>query len=539
MRSLSLLVIFLIDLPLFGQTLNMEFFGNWNGRSSPTVFGRAYSACWGYVAADGREYALLGTTLGTSIIELTDSLNLVERAFISGPSNGWREMKTYKHYAYIVSESSDTLSGAGVQIVDLSNLPTSAQLVKTFIWTHPTTGQRFPSVHTISVSGNYLYLNGGNFSGVRILDISDPVNPRQVGQYVGPYVHDSFIRNDTIFAAAINGEGLDIVDARVKSSPSLVKRIQYPGAGTHNAWTTTDRRYVLTTDEIGSTAPSLKIWNISDIQNPTFVTEVFRPTAIVHNVFVKGNLAYVAWYGDGLRVLDITDPTQPVEVAYYDTYPESVFSYVGAWGADPYFPSGKVIISDMQTGLYVVRYTGDKRGKVVGTIRDALTNQALSDVLLHFIEPVITRWTGSDGKYLFGYAPGTFKVKIERQGYFGREELITVRDGQTDTVNITLSPLVSVEEPTNRIPERFSLSQNYPNPFNPTTTISFTLPEERPIRLSVLNILGQELFVVAEGIRSAGTHQATLDAGRLTTGVYFYKLVAGSFVDVKKMVVLR
>jgi choice-of-anchor B domain-containing protein len=238
-----------------------------------------------------------------------------------------------------------------------------------------------------------------------------------VGRYIGPYIHDSHIRNDTIFAAAIYAnDGLDIIDARNKSNPQRIKLIQYAGSGTHNAWTSHDRQYVLTTDEIGNTPKTLKVWDIRNLQNPTKVAEVSRAPAIVHNVFVKGTLAYVAWYTAGLVVVDVANPSTPQIVGYYDTYPQSdAQAYAGAWGADPYFPSGKVIVSDMQTGLYVLRYTGDKRGKVVGKVADAFTGEALQDVLLHFTDASITRWTNDQGEYLFGYAPGTYCRRQHRQ----------------------------------------------------------------------------------------------------------------------------
>jgi choice-of-anchor B domain-containing protein len=339
------------------NSLNVQFLGNKN--DYPQTGSAGYSACWGYTAPNGREYALLGTLNGTSIIDITDAPTLREVAFIQGPPSAWREMKTYGQYAYIVTENG-THPLSGVQIVDLSNLPTSATLVKTYVWVDTINGSpvSIPRAHTVSVEGKYLYLNGGNFNGIRILDLSDPLNPKKAGVYNGPYIHDSYIRNDTIYASAINsGGGLDIIDARNKANPQRIKLLQYPGSGTHNAWTTEDGKYVLTTDEIGSTPKSLKIWDIRDIQNPIKVAEFSNSISIVHNVFVKGNLAYVAWYADGLKVIDITNPTYPQLVGFYDTYPGNpVAQYVGAWGAYPYYPSGKVIVSDMQTGLYVLRY---------------------------------------------------------------------------------------------------------------------------------------------------------------------------------------
>jgi len=355
-------IVLLMSVSAVAQSYNMEFLGNKNDYPQPPVPTWPYAGCWGYTAPDGREYALLGVVNGTSIIDITDAPNLREVVFIPGPETSWREMKTYQQYAYIVNEH-DTDPLAGMQILDLTNLPTSALLVKTYIWTDTVGGvvTPVPHAHNVSVAGNYLYLSGGgSYTGIRILDLTDPVNPVKAGYYSGPYIHDSYIRNDTIYASAINsGGGLDIIDARNKQNPQRIKLLQYPGSGTHNAWTTDDGRYVLTTDEIGATTKSLKVWDIRDIQNPLKVGEYSVGAATVHNVFVKGNLAYVAWYVDGLKVFDISKPTSPQLVGYYDTFPQTPVSFIsGAWGAYPYYPSGKVIVSDNRTGLYVFRYTG-------------------------------------------------------------------------------------------------------------------------------------------------------------------------------------
>jgi choice-of-anchor B domain-containing protein len=521
--------------------VNMEFLGNWNGRGGA---GR-YSACWGYISAQGTEYALLGTQTGTSIIDISDSLNLVERSFIPGPPSGWREMKTYRHYAYVVSDQGNVADGNGIQIIDLSNLPTSATLLSTYVWTDTIAGipTPIPRVHSVTVSGNYLYLNGGgNYDGIRILDISDPVNPKKAGVYFGPYIHDSHVRNDTIFASAINsGGGLDIVDVRNKSNPARIKLVNYTGSGTHNAWTTKDRRFAVTTDEIGATAKSLKIWNIENIQNPYMVSEVVHPdSAIVHNVFIKGDLAYVAWYTAGVLVVDLSNPSAPQVVGSYDTFPanNNGRTYSGCWGADPYFPSGKVILSDMQTGLYVVRYTGDKRGRVTGTVRDALTNVVIPNALMHVIDAAITRWTASDGSYIFGYAPGTFRARLEAPGYHPREVTMTITEASTVSADFTLSPLVSVPE-TEAIADSYQLDQNYPNPFNPTTRIRFRLLREEHTRLTVTNLLGQEIATLVDGVLSAGEHYRDFEGSGLAAGVYLYRLSTPGYAASKKLMVIK
>ena len=529
--------LFLFEISVAQTSLNMEFHGNKNDHPAG-VSGGIYSACWGYTAPDGREYAILGCYNGTAIIDITDSPTLVERAFIPGPASNWHEMKTYKNIAYIVSEASSIAAGAGIQIIDLSNLPASATLVKTFIDT--VGASQSPRTHSVSVSGNYLYLNGGLFNGVRILDITDPVNPVKVGRYNGPYIHDSFIRNDTIFASAINaGGGLDIINATNKANPTRIQLLQYAGSGTHNAWTTIDRQHLVTTDEIGSTAKSLKIWNISNVTLPAYVTQVLHDSAIVHNVFIKGNLAYAAWYTAGLRVVDLSNPSSPQVVGYYDTYPtDNAASYSGNWGADPYFPSGKVILSDMQTGLYVVRYTGDKRGKLVGRITNGVGGPAIQDALLHFREPSITRWTGADGSYLFGYAPGTFNVLVEKPGFVSKTIQVTVRENQTDTVMVALSVVTSAEA-TQSQPGGFELHQNYPNPFNPRTTIVFEIPKETEGRITLYNLFGQEVRVLAQGRFSHGSHSIQVDASTLPSGVYFYTIRTPEFMATRRMVLVK
>jgi hypothetical protein len=105
------------------------------------------------------------------------------------------------------------------------------------------------------------------------------------------------------------------------------------------------------------------------------------------------------------------------------------------------------------------------------------------------------------------------------------------------------APSVSVAE-DHLVPNRFELAQNYPNPFNPSTTISFALPTASHVTVEIFNSLGQRVVVLAEGHLAAGEHHVLWDGlGRdgktATTGVYFCRLQAGSFVDTKKMLLLK
>jgi Secretion system C-terminal sorting domain len=91
----------------------------------------------------------------------------------------------------------------------------------------------------------------------------------------------------------------------------------------------------------------------------------------------------------------------------------------------------------------------------------------------------------------------------------------------------------------NQKTEVFSLSQNYPNPFNPMTQICFGLPKSIVVRIEIFNVLGQKVSVLMDGKRPAGQHMVEFDGSRFASGVYFYRIKAGDFVDVKKMVLMR
>ena len=88
-------------------------------------------------------------------------------------------------------------------------------------------------------------------------------------------------------------------------------------------------------------------------------------------------------------------------------------------------------------------------------------------------------------------------------------------------------------------PNEFHLYQNYPNPFNPTTTISFNLPKQSHITLKVYNILGQEVAILMNEVKSAGSYREVFNASSLPSGVYVYKLTAGSYIETKKMLLLK
>ncbi len=335
----------------------MNFFAH--AQSSPNVSlianlddysQNGYTDCWGYTAPDGREYALLCVNHGTSIVDITENNNVREVAFI--PSSGTKDIKTLGHYAYGVNEN---IEDYGMVIIDLSDLPNSATLVSQF------TG--FRSSHNIFIDENNAVLYAQNRNNttrgdaVRVLDLSDPLHPAKITTF-GIGCHDIFARGNIAYISESGNSSIGIYDLTIPATPIFIQRIPFPGNGfSHNSWLSADGSFLMTTEE--TTGNSIKLWDIRDSQNPEITDDYLADDGLAHNAFIKGRFAYVAHYTDGLRILDISDPFNIEEVGFYDTFPGSPTGFFsGAWGAYPFFTSGKVLISDISTGLYVVFFEG-------------------------------------------------------------------------------------------------------------------------------------------------------------------------------------
>ena len=84
-----------------------------------------------------------------------------------------------------------------------------------------------------------------------------------------------------------------------------------------------------------------------------------------------------------------------------------------------------------------------------------------------------------------------------------------------------------------------SLDQNYPNPFNPITSINYSIPSDGQVKLAIYNVLGSEVSILERGYKSAGNYSYTFDGSNLTSGIYFYMITNGEFVETKKMLLLK
>jgi choice-of-anchor B domain-containing protein len=351
---------------------------------------RSGSNLWGFVDLDDhREYAVMGVNNGTAVVEVTDPAHPRVVGSVAGPVSAWREVKVYqpwnanlgRHdaYAYVVSEAPT----AGLQILDLSNLPASVSLLGTF--------RGFDTAHTLFVanvdpaSGEpnvpdrepVLYVEGSDQAFLS-LDISDPRIPRITGHLYNSYVHD-------IWAGVFRGaraapcaaphdpcevvvdwgaDAIRIVDFTSRPNPVILSVFTYPELGyAHSGWISRDGNYVFSFDELdelhGTENSRIRVIDISDLAHPSLAAVWTSTTrAIEHNGYVVGDKLYVSHYEHGVTILDVTTPTSPRQVGFFDTFPSGEEAdFHGVWGVYPFLPSGTILVSsiDGAGGLFVLR----------------------------------------------------------------------------------------------------------------------------------------------------------------------------------------
>jgi len=330
---------------------------------------------WGWTdASTGREFALIGLYKGTAFVEITDPVNPIYLGGLptQGSGSDWRDIKTFGNHAFIVSEESNH----GMQIFDLTNLLTASPGT-TFSNTARYTG--ISSAHNIFINEDtgFAYIVGANCNGgLHMVDISDATNPESAGCFTGDgYTHDvqcviyngpdsTYNGNEICFAS--NEDTITIVDVTNKGSPNLISKQSYQNDEyTHQGWLTEDHSHFVFNDEVdeyNNVVPktTTHVMNVSDLNNMIYVgTYSGRTNAIDHNHYVMGEYLYQANYRAGFNVLKINDVTnlEFEEAGYFDIYPSSDSNnFNGAWSNYPYFPSGTIIVSGIEQGLFMLQF---------------------------------------------------------------------------------------------------------------------------------------------------------------------------------------
>ncbi len=446
-----------ITLPNNGDLANnVERLGFLPLKGYPTV-----GNVFGYANARS-EFALVCLrTNGLAIVDVTDPRQPLRVASVPSLGYDLHTVATYRHYALAINEYGP------LQIINIAQ-PDNPEVVALY-------DSSFAGGHNIFVDKQYAYVVGTHpidqpdddaHSGMHIIDLTNPEQPKLAGKYeAGFYIHDLYVANDTAYVGGLRSHQVVTLDVKNKANIRELSgfRVRYP----HTVRRGGNPNILIVNDE--GKGQDVQFFDIRDPHNVRKVgSYITDPEISPHNVEPIGNLAYMAYFEDMLRVVDYSDPTNPIEVGFYDTYPENPSHgqpegahQTAAWGVYPHTPSGNIYISDMTKGLYIFRYA----------------------------------------------APGAVP-------------------SATQTAREVVAP-ATIAEPQHA-PREFSLS-NYPNPFHASTSIRFDLPHEAEVDLTILDLQGRTVKQLAASRYHAGAHHLhwrgeTESGARAAAGIYFMRL---------------
>ncbi|MCB0397253.1 MAG: choice-of-anchor B family protein [Flavobacteriales bacterium] len=322
-----------------------------------TAYNNAYNEIWGITEGD-REYAIIGSTEGTHIFDVTDPQNSVLVDFVQGRDHGQhiihRDYHDYKGYLYMVSDEGES----SLQIADLSYLPDSVHVVYDSQALFKRSHNIFIDSATARLYVCSVYSVARGYNGLEVYSLANPLQPELILEYpdIGT-VHDIFVKNDTGYVHN-GGKGFHMIDFGDTANVMSLGTLEfYPDKGyNHSGWLTENGKYYVMADEThGLDMKMLDVQDPMDIKVLSTFGSHVDTNSVAHNPLIKGNYVYASYYHDGFQMFNIADPAQPVKVGYYKTYaPSDHDSYRGAWGCYPFLPSGIVLVSDMQYGLFVL-----------------------------------------------------------------------------------------------------------------------------------------------------------------------------------------
>ena len=399
---------------------------------------------WGFVDLnDNREYAVLGLRNGTAIVEVTDPVSPREVVIVPGNPSPWREVKVYqvrdttanrwRAYAYVTTEAANS----GLQIIDMSDLPLSARLAATNM---DTGSQHTLYVSSIDYSTNAalptpgvtptLFIAGSDLDGGswRAYSLADPAFPKHISSpSFRSYMHDSTSlvvtdaraaqcymgRNPCEVLADFNVDQVQLWDVTAPLTPVLLGFATNPNNRyIHSGWPTIDQRHVFFHDELEEIQLGLRTriytLDLADLRAPRVVTSYTGPTgATDHNGYTRGDQYYVSHYRRGVVVFDASDPERLVEVAHFDNYitpSANTAGTDGTWGVYPFLPSGNLLVSDIENGLFVLR--DGTRGLDAGSGRLGFTERSVTSAEGAGVVNVhVQRTLGRVGAVSVQYAP--------------------------------------------------------------------------------------------------------------------------------------
>jgi len=408
---------------------------------------------WGFVDwRTGKEYAVVGNWSVPAriwIIDVTNPAVPVEVAAIDGVSGF--DVKMWQSYIYACDGNG---AGNDSRIIDASD-PLNPVILP----------GGFRSTHNIAISqSGYLFEQVTGFS---IWDLNaNPTLPDSMF-HTGVNGHDATPKgNHRVWDFGGWSARAILWDYTNPQNPTIITTVEDTLNYFHSGDATEDGSYLYICDEVTyHPDPDIYVFDVSNPASPFEVTTIADPLARVHNLYIIGGLAFVSYYAQGFKTIDVRNPASPVVADSYDTNVSTGDNYDGAFGVYPFSPNGLIFISDWDNGLFIFTVEG--------------------------------------------HVPTT----------------------PTAVGGTPAGPSVT-------------LHQNYPNPFNPRTTIAWETAGAGDVTLSVFDVRGRRVRTLFEGYQPAGARSVEWDGtddrgAAVASGVYYYRLEAGSATTTKRMVLLK
>jgi choice-of-anchor B domain-containing protein len=277
-----------------------------------------------------------------------------------------------------------------MQVFDLTQLRDVTGAPVTF--TETAHYDRLASAHTLALDeeSGFAFAAGANGGGetcggaLHMIDVRDPRHPQFAGCFADVttgsqrtgYTHETqcvtykgpdvrFTGREICFN---NSEtALGIADVTDKAAPKALATATYPNVTyTHQGWLTEDSKYFFVNDEgdevsgrTGGKSRTL-VFDVSKLDEPVLAKEFFGTTAAIdHNLYIRGKYMYQSNYTAGLRIVDVSDPVNPKETAFFDTFPagdNDTPGFSGTWTNYPFFQSGTIGVTGMAEGVFVLRH---------------------------------------------------------------------------------------------------------------------------------------------------------------------------------------
>ncbi len=488
------------------------------------------------------------------------------------------DVSVSESYAYVIN------GACGLRILDISD-PTNPNEIGSY--------SNISSVTDIVVSGDYLYATFG-WDGVGVIDVSDPINPNFVGGYDTPGITtELFVTDDYIYVTdggrgvlSIMG-GLRVLNSSDPTSLFEVGSINTKGSiqtislddnyaylaceldGLHIADVSDPANpYEVSVCEIDGRVVGVAISGnfacLADMYNGLWVIDISDPEIpfIVSAVqltesscvTVSGEFAYVgcdpSWGGDGLHIINISDPTNPVDIGTWINYDDKIHEIEiidnYAFLASSRIPVIDILVPIIPYQAYTIAGTGADAIDISG---DFLYTPEYIYLIERLDHPVMVGQFDAGDRTNDVKVDGTNVFVVDRfdglRIFDASDPLNPVEAGFYDThgqaFNVEIADdyafvgdyyslrILDYSQATSDInnsqtietPTKFSINSAYPNPFNPLMNVSIALPETGNLKVTIHNIMGQEVATLASGQHSAGIHNFVFNGSDLPSGTYF------------------